>query len=785
MLLVIDQWEELHTLCDDERARTLFVDQVLDATRASPLTVVLTLRADFYGLVLEHRQLSDRLQGSLLNLGPMTEDELHEATTRPAARASLQFETGLADRIVRDLGRGPGTLPLLEFVLSALWDGRTGRQLTHATYEALGGAHGAIAQWADSVLHGLSVEEQTRARTLLTELVQIGEASQDTRRRMELQEIRATLLPVARQLVAKRILVTGTHASGVDTIELAHDTLIENWGTLEGWVEEDRSSLLLRRRLSEARIAWERADRDPLALLAGVRLLEAQRLLENTHIDLPPSDTAFLRQSLRRHRRQLVVKRMVVGALVCLLIVATGTSYVALSQQKRAEQETLSQKETTDFLINLFESVDPAATKGKPLTAREVVDKGARQLDAALRRKPATRATLLLTVGSVYRNLGLYEPAIRYTTKALAIRMQLYGPSHADVAEAVHSLGVLRFLNREYAKAERLLRDALATREGLLGSRHASVAESLASLADCLVEEAKGKEAEELARRALALQRRYHAGDKAAIASTLNALGRLLDSHSPEAESLLREALALRVQLSGYEDPEVVVSLNNLASLLWRRGEFAASEALLRRALEINRKLLYPRHPRLVISINNMGLILAAQKRYREAEPLYEEALAMGEALGGPDDPAIATTLNNLSTLYYHTKDYSRAEAASSRALTLRIKEHGESHPAVAESLTNLALIQKAGRRYEAAELNLRKGLALEQALYGDGHEYVAVDMANLAFVLKERGQFAEARDYLGRAIAARRALARENDATLREWQERLREIEALAETAR
>jgi hypothetical protein len=173
VLLVVDQAEELFTLAE-EAARRRFVELLLDATRSGPLTVVLTLRGDFYGRALEHRPLADRLDHAVVNLGPMTRDELARAVREPAAKVGLGFEEGLVERILADVGGEPGNLPLLEFLLDGLWRGRARGCLAHRDYEALGGVAGAIATRAEVEYQRLEPEGRLAARRFLVRLVAPG-----------------------------------------------------------------------------------------------------------------------------------------------------------------------------------------------------------------------------------------------------------------------------------------------------------------------------------------------------------------------------------------------------------------------------------------------------------------------------------------------------------------------------------------------------------------------------------------------------------------------------------
>jgi hypothetical protein len=131
LLIVADQWEELYTLSRDDLDTRKFIDALLDATAAVPVSAVLTVRGDFFGRVLSYRALEDRLRDGIVTLGPMNRDELRKVITKPAEKIGLAFQTGLSNRLLDDVAEEPGNLPLLEFVLTSLWDRRHRGELSH------------------------------------------------------------------------------------------------------------------------------------------------------------------------------------------------------------------------------------------------------------------------------------------------------------------------------------------------------------------------------------------------------------------------------------------------------------------------------------------------------------------------------------------------------------------------------------------------------------------------------------------------------------------------------
>jgi energy-coupling factor transporter ATP-binding protein EcfA2 len=158
-LLVVDQFEELYTLCRDARERLLFLDSLLEAVNHTPnFTLVLTLRADFLGQALSYRPFGDALQYADLKLSPMNREELQAAVEQPAMMLGVTIESGLTERILNAVSAEPGDLPLLEFALNQLWAKQRDAQLNHAAYEEIGGVEAALIAFFNWVEHNNSSE---------------------------------------------------------------------------------------------------------------------------------------------------------------------------------------------------------------------------------------------------------------------------------------------------------------------------------------------------------------------------------------------------------------------------------------------------------------------------------------------------------------------------------------------------------------------------------------------------------------------------------------------------
>jgi WD40 repeat protein len=352
LVLIVDQFEEIFTLCESERRRQLFVQAVRAACTSekpgdtAPALAVLGVRADFYGQCLDYPELAQALQDRQMVLGAMTAAELSDAITRPAKAVGIQFETGLLDLIVRDLGMSSsartkggaydaGALPLLSHALLATWQRRQAGKLTVAGYRATGGIHGAVAVTAERAWDNLTPPAQQAAHDLLLRLVHVGRNTRDTRRRSTRDEI---LAGPANQAAAEEALEALTRARLVtmdaDSVEISHEALLQAWPRLRTWIDEDRAGNLARQRLEEDAAAWAAGRRDPSLLYRGAHLESA---LDRAG-DVRPTGIAqeFLDISARHRRRATWTRHAAVGLVCTLAIVAGVAAVTAINERNEA-----------------------------------------------------------------------------------------------------------------------------------------------------------------------------------------------------------------------------------------------------------------------------------------------------------------------------------------------------------------------------------------------------------------------------------------------------------------
>ena len=416
-------------------------------------------------------------------------------------------------------------------------------------------------------------------------------------------------------------------------------------------------------------------------------------------------------------RRRL--RRWVAAAAIAALALG-GLKYTYdLRRQTNAAKEARSEAEqVSEFLIGTFAVSDPERARGNTITARELLDKGAIEI-AELRDQPRIQSKLMLTMGKVYRQLGLYEEARPLLEDALDIRRRL-DEDDPEIARFLDQLASLYVDQGNYEPAELLLRHALEIREKDRGPEHVNVAASLNNLAFLYSAMGDYERAEPLFLRALKIQKEALGDEHPIVARSLNSLGDLYRNRGEyeRAEPFVRSAIAMQEKL-GADHPTLATYLNNLALIYHGQGKAEQAEPLYQRTLEISRKVLGPEHPDVARILNNLATLYRITGEYARAEPLYQEALAIQEKALGETHPT-AVTLMNLADLYSARDDRQRAQPLYERVAAIQEAVLGGEHPEVAVTLNHQADLHRAHGEFELAEPLYLRALAIQVALADD-----------------------------------------------------------------
>ncbi len=345
VILVIDQFEEAFTLCQDLSEREAFFKCLLEALEQTDnkLCLILAMRIDFFGKCVEreYSELGQKIQANLITIPPMKREELRQAIIKPAEKVNLSLESGLAETILKDIKGSPGSLPLLEDTLRELWYRRENNQLKFTAYVQLGGIGGTLDRRATEVYEGLSQPEQNAAKHIFLSLTTLGEGTEDTRRRVLKKDLvtakhNAKLIDsVVQKLANAKLIVTRDrvepnsdfgkqvevkhdseidkqpevkHDSEVDKqpevkhnsevgkqaeVDVAHEALIRNWILLRQWLNECRDQLRQKRKIEDAAQEWQISGQKTDYLLSKKRLREAKEFQEEQQEKYPlPEDAA-------------------------------------------------------------------------------------------------------------------------------------------------------------------------------------------------------------------------------------------------------------------------------------------------------------------------------------------------------------------------------------------------------------------------------------------------------------------------------------------------------------
>jgi DNA-binding SARP family transcriptional activator len=314
LLLVIDQFEEVFSLVDDENVRARFLGIILAAVidPRSRIRVVVTLRGDFYDRPLLYREFGDLLAARTHAVTPLTVEELERAVSGPAERVGLQVEPRLAAEIVSEVANQPGALPLLQYALTELFERRVDSTLTAEAYHQVGGVAGALSRRAEALYDRLNRAGKEATRQLFLRLVTLGEGgTPDTRRvvsRAELMSLdvdREALGGVIDTFGARRLLSFDRDPdTRGPTVEVAHEALLREWGRLREWVEAAREGLRTGRQLAIASREWVDAGREPSFLVTGSRLEQFETWRATSGLSITPQEHEYLEASVAERERR-------------------------------------------------------------------------------------------------------------------------------------------------------------------------------------------------------------------------------------------------------------------------------------------------------------------------------------------------------------------------------------------------------------------------------------------------------------------------------------------------
>ena len=429
LLLVVDQFEELYTGCVDT-VQQQFVDALLAALESAShaVTLVLTLRADFYSYVVNYPPLGEALNKyPAQNLTLMEVEEMRAAIELPAEKMRVKLEEKLTQRILDDVKQEPGNLSLLEFALTQLWEKQSRGQLTHHAYSQIGGVTKALSNHAEAVYGKLSEGDQKQAQRIFLQLVRPGEGTEDTRRvatRGEVGEECWELIRHTDGLADARLVVTGRNeATGEETVEVVHEALIREWGLLRQWIDENRKKLIQKREIEDAAKKWGDRGKAKDYLLGGKVLTEAKVFQKQEVVNLKLSDLAkeFIQTSLK-HK---LINHILSGFIFFVLVGVAGLGWWQVDLQRR---QVDLQRRQVDLQKQRAETLD------QQLAAIRTVVEGQKtsKVSAEEQLKQIASQILIKKTTQIYKEVTTLQEAeaVALINKWLQAKRSIFAPPY-------------------------------------------------------------------------------------------------------------------------------------------------------------------------------------------------------------------------------------------------------------------------------------------------------------------------------------------------------------------
>jgi len=555
-------------------------------------------------------------------------------------------------------------------------------------------------------------------------------------------------------------------------------------------------------------IVLQALRKEPERRYASVREFSEDlgRYLEGLPVTARP-DTLAYRTSrfIRRHKLGVGAATLVFLSLIGGILATARQARIAAEEAARARQEAQTARRTVEFMLKGYEVADPFENPGETVTARELLEQQAAQIDKdeELAKEPEVRARLMEGIGRAYlglhldkrgvdmlsrardlmsarprenelaladtlhwlgiglRRMGDHAGSLAAHDRALAIRTRLLGPDALDTlasrnarALTLYQSGQLEQAQKEYGDLldrESTLLAGLASQDPGVSALHEKIAMTLNNLGGIAFAEGEPEQAEDFIRKALAIQKTVYGPEHPKVATNLNNLGMIQQAVGDldGAEKSHREALEMRRKLLGPDHPHVAGSLNNLAGVLYDKGEIEEAGRLYEQALGIVKKRLGEEHPTVLQLETNLATVLEEEGKLDRAETLLRGVLEKQRRRLSPDDPALAELLDLLGELQLDDrKDPEQAEPLLRQSLGIYRQADPPDDWSVARLEVLLGTALARLHRFEEAERLLLSGHKTLQSLEPESKESVKVSAKRLAELYDAWGRPKEAEHF-------------------------------------
>jgi len=479
------------------------------------------------------------------------------------------------------------------------------------------------------------------------------------------------------------------------------------------------------------------------------------RHLNNEPVLASPPDAIYrFKKYVARHKVEVAAAAFVLLAVLAGIV---GTS-IGMIKARRAErvakEEARTAQEVTDFLVGLFEVSDPNEAKGDTITAREILDRGAEEIEKGLEDQPVIQSRLMQTMGMVYFNLGLYPQAEQIAFRLLEINRELYGEDHIEVAKSLIGIIFLYSFTGKFEESIPLYRDAIAIMEKNPPSDISDLVNAYTTFGKILRDKGDYRESRSLLEKAIDIQEEASEKGDSLLAFPVYHLGWLLNLTGKYDSALINYERVLPI-LEKYNGPEsqvVAWCLNDMAVVNSNMGNLEEALTLYERALEIQQNVSGPEHPYTASILNNLGGLSWRLGDYSEAKSYWEQTLHIQEKVFGPDHIRVAGVIYNLGLIYYNEGNFDKAEENYLKAISINEKTFGPNHINSSETIHSLAGVYWKKRNYSESRRLLELVLDIKENALEPGHPSITRTIQDLGQLQREAGFLEEARSQFERA---------------------------------
>ena len=480
----------------------------------------------------------------------------------------------------------------------------------------------------------------------------------------------------------------------------------------------------------------------PLELSADI-----ERYVRNEPVLARPAGALYrARKYVRRHRLGVAVA----AAALVLLVVFVVLQAVQL---RRITRERDRADRITKFMTDMFRVSDPRRQRRADVTAREVLDQAAKEIDSGLSSDPVLQAKLMSIMGITYYQLGRYPESQSLLERALEIQRRVLGPRNRDTLSSAFNLASALDAEGHHTRGEKLYRETWEIQRQVLGPEDPDTLFTLNNIAGCLNEIGRFSEAEKLERqvvemrsRVLGPEERHTLVSKYSLADILHQEGR-----DAEAETVSRQAVESLRRVAGPDHPDTLTAMNTLSNALEAQGKYAEAEKVQREAFDIRFRMLGPGHADTLMSMGNLAIILQKEGHPKEAETLDQQVLEGRRRTLGPEHPDTLASLNNLAVVLQDEGRWAEAEKLHREALETDRRALGPEHPYTLFALANVGIdVSHTGHYDEGARL-FRE--AIQTASKANQPGVIDTLWFYFGCIAAQAGHREEAFEYLGNAL--------------------------------